>query len=56
MRLIPQLDNAVLLNSVIFTQYGAPAHYAAYICVCVILNSIHYELDLSAASSKQLSN
>ena len=61
LRLIPQPDNASLLNSVIFTQYGVPAHYVAqiYVCVCVFVNSTHYELDkldLSASSSKQLSN
>ena len=38
MRLFPQLDNAGLLNSVIFIQYGAPAHYAAYMCVCVCVS------------------
>jgi len=56
MMLIPQLDNTGLLNSVIFTQYGAPAHYS--VCMCVFLNSNHYELDkldLSAGSSNHIS-
>jgi hypothetical protein len=57
MWLIPQLDNVGLLNSVILSQDGAPAHYAAD--MCVFLNCFHLrldKLDLSAGSLKHLSN
>jgi hypothetical protein len=39
MRLIPQLDNAGLLNSVIFIQYGhQPIMLHARVCVCVCVS------------------